>query len=876
MEGEVIESYLDKNVDASKCFRTLFWAPMVIETAKKIHNELELTISLIADFHAKEDDSYQKLETFSNSKKKRYKILGFADSGSAFTQKSFNAVLKSENTKYILHSVLKRHFLFNQLSNNDLENVIESMQAQYVSKGDVIIQEGDQGDVFYILEDGSCTVSKSKEVIGKLQSPSSFGDLALMYNSPRAATITAFTDCDLWSLDREFFKNAIVKSSTKQIVQLSLFLSKIPLFESLGVLTLNQLARSLTKQSYDDQSYIITQGEMGDKFFVLYKGSVKITAICDNGVETYLMSLSQGAVFGERAIIYKEPRAANVIADGEVECYFLESSHFEEMLGGIVDKMKEMNIFRLFRSKGVFSTFNDNFLKKVISSCDRRVVQEGQRLICGEADIALVTDGKMESPLDGAVYAVGDVVGDEGGGGGYSGSYQQLHMVPTAADSTVIVSIAFESIVYVIDRSVLLTLSQQQASSPVPIQTSISHEEHNSSDIYHDEHMLDAQSLSDQFASRRLRQESRSNRLAHPGLISIDSTQELDITNFLGRGSFGNVYLAKHKIHQVLVVIKCLDKTELVRCECSARVTEKEIIALETFCHPFIVQYHGTLLTPQRVCMFFEFCGGGDLWSLLHQRSKPIDTASGASSYGGLPLPQTQQYVAMVVLALEHIHEREYVYRDLKTENCLLTTTGHIKLVEFYLSKRIPYTKDGTLQYRTYTLCGTPDCLAPEIVLYQGHDRAADLWALGVLLFELLCGRPPFEGESEQAVFQRIVQSRKFLSFPSEMDPHSKSFIRRLLNPKPTLRLGILTNGFADIKQHAFFSSSHNIFDNLLHHRCAPLWVPEAVRMSCFDSTAHETILTDIGQVCEDASDPFWPLTTVEDEEDALVGEPEY
>ncbi|KAJ1430467.1 cyclic nucleotide-binding-like protein, partial [Ochromonadaceae sp. CCMP2298] len=166
---------------------------------------------------------------------------------------------QSENTKYNLLAVLKRHFLFSQLRDYELEDVIDVMQAQYVEEAEVIIAEGDQGDLFYILEEGSCEIFIQGESLGLIDSGSSFGDLALMYNCPRAATIRTASDCTLWTLDRVFFRQAMVTSSSNQNVQLSQFLSKITLFESIGVQKLNQLARSLAKQSYDDGQYIIRQ-----------------------------------------------------------------------------------------------------------------------------------------------------------------------------------------------------------------------------------------------------------------------------------------------------------------------------------------------------------------------------------------------------------------------------------------------------------------------------------------------------------------------------------------------------------------------------------------------------------------------------------------
>lgn len=128
-----------------------------------------------------------------------------------------------------------------------------------------------------------------------------------MYNCPRKATVTACTDCVLWTLDRMFFRRAMVTSSSNQNAQLAQFLSKISLFENLSEQTLNQLARSLSKQTFQSGDYIIRQGEIGDRLYVISRGTVRVTITSDNNdQETVLNKLSEGEIFGERALIKKE------------------------------------------------------------------------------------------------------------------------------------------------------------------------------------------------------------------------------------------------------------------------------------------------------------------------------------------------------------------------------------------------------------------------------------------------------------------------------------------------------------------------------------------------------------------------------------------
>eukprot|EP01038_Epipyxis_sp_PR26KG_P013946 gene13946-18703_t len=261
---ELVEGFdSSSNPNPTKEYQTLFWVPMLFQTAKNAENLIEEMLGLIGEFHELDQEQLSQvrrsmLDKRGDKTRRRQQILGDVFD-SEVVRTRVDVVLKSDDCKFILLSVLKRHFLFSQLRDYELDDAIDVMQAMYVEGNETIIQEGDSGDLFYILEEGECEIIKNNESLGTLQSPASFGDLALMYNSPRAATIRSITPCTLWTLDRVFFRQALVTSSSNQNVQLSQFLSKITLFQNIGIQNLNQLARSLTKQTYEEGEYIIKQ-----------------------------------------------------------------------------------------------------------------------------------------------------------------------------------------------------------------------------------------------------------------------------------------------------------------------------------------------------------------------------------------------------------------------------------------------------------------------------------------------------------------------------------------------------------------------------------------------------------------------------------------
>ena len=792
-----------------KEYQSLFWVPMLYQTAESATMIVEGMLDDIADFYQSNgDDNTRKSmlqmeerdQDDGGPKKRREQILGDDSLGNEVVATRVEVVTKSDDTVFTILSVLKSHFLFSKLHDYELEDVVDSMIDEQFEEGDDVIIEGEVGDKYYILEEGSCDIIINSETVGQLPKASSFGDLALMYNSPRAATIRASMDCTCWSLEKKFFRQAMVTSSSNQTGNLATFLGKLKLFESLNMVSLSQLAKSLTLKTYNAGDYIITQGEIGENFYVIYKGKVRITKTGDDGVEIPLITLGEGAVFGERALIKKEPRAANVIADGSTECYSLAKDDFANMLGGIISQMNELNNMRILRSCPVFTELSDRSLQKVRELVKNREMFSGQRLLCDSNNLFIILEGQVISP-DGEVFKVGSVVGD---------------LTVNADDVTPSVTCkSDEATIGILARNMMLEQIEAQK---------------NGDDIDEiEEHVAENADPEDEALEKLqknldIRKESAAKRIRSVQEYVCRDLLDLEIVKPLGKGTFGNVYLAKHKGTGKTMALKCLDKQVLVKASQGAYV-KRECEALYNLFHPFIANYYGVFVVPRKVIFAIENVPGLELWSYLYDKDRKEKGA-----HGGLPILNATLYLAQIVLALEHIHHLGFAYRDLKSENMLFDSKGYIKVVDFGFAKSVPFfNKTGEVQYRTFTLCGTPDYMAPEVVLTQGHDKSADYWALGCLCYEMLKASTPFESMSQKRTFEKIVRSQKFLAFPTTFDPHMKSFIRRLMHPKAALRIGALQNGFGDIKEHAIFNTKGagtTSFDSLLNYEVEMPFVP--------------------------------------------------
>jgi serine/threonine protein kinase len=254
---------------------------------------------------------------------------------------------------------------------------------------------------------------------------------------------------------------------------------------------------------------------------------------------------------------------------------------------------------------------------------------------------------------------------------------------------------------------------------------------------------------------------------------------ELGVT--LGTGSFGRVRFVTHKSTGTHWALKMLKKAEVIRLQqVEHMLSEKSILACLD--HPFIVKLAGTFQDAKYLYMCLEYVVGGEFFTHLRKAGR-FDNNTG------------KFYAAQVVLIFEYLHQQDFIYRDLKPENLLLDQEGYLKITDFGFAKRVAF--------KTYTLCGTPEYIAPEVLLNKGHGKGVDWWTLGILMYEMLAGQPPFVDDDPMGIYQQILAGK--LNFPRYFDRNAKSLIKKLLTADLTKRYGCLKGGADDVKKHKWF-----------------------------------------------------------------------
>lgn len=677
-------------------------------------------------------------------------------------------------------------------------------EPENFSPKDVIIRQGDPGDEFFVIREGEANVyvktdAETKQV-ATLQAGDYFGENALLRDEPRTATIVAESPMKTFKIRRDKFQqlglNEKLQFGTRRAVssgtqtklkakeptpkteaEVKLIAEAIRNNENLS--SMNALPESKIKAMVDvmwrerikAQTMVVQEGDLeADYFYVIQDGRFEVSRIDhedpDNperaamGIEpkTQVVNmLSKGHTFGELALLYFCPRAANVKALTDSTVWVIDRGNFKEILMQVVESKLEEFVGYLDNVPMLSALLaNEKFelanaLVELHFYEGETVVQQGEKgntfFIMFQGMVNVHKDGVLVSQMEASIAR---------GTAHYFGEFALLENEIRQGTVTVVSPTAK---MFVLDRDSFNALLGPLKEILQKRKSGLQSENAKASD-----------------------EGGKSN-------FGLDQQEriyfrDLKRVGLLGVGGFSKVELFEHVKYQTYA-LKSMDKGLIKRMNIYEHVlNEKNTLVMTN--HPFIVKLHETYSDDQYVHFLLEACLGGEVYGAYNKQGL----------YGSED--HSKFCLASVALALEHLHERKIIYRDLKPENVLLTSHGFIKLTDFGLAKFVIG--------KTYTTCGTPEYFAPEVISSTGQSLALDWWTFGVMVFELMTGKTPFESAYPMQVYAKVSKGVNHVYFPNNILGTVEGLVRTLLRSEPMERLPMRPGGLMNLRTSKWFS----------------------------------------------------------------------
>eukprot|EP00448_Togula_jolla_P001577 CAMPEP_0170603096 /NCGR_PEP_ID=MMETSP0224-20130122/18735_1 /TAXON_ID=285029 /ORGANISM="Togula jolla, Strain CCCM 725" /LENGTH=816 /DNA_ID=CAMNT_0010927965 /DNA_START=45 /DNA_END=2491 /DNA_ORIENTATION=+ len=595
------------------------------------------------------------------------------------------------------HSLLQQALLRNEDLNvfcplNDYlcEQMIGVAWKETLKAGVKICREGFQGGYFYVVQEGSLTVSDKGHELGCLEKGSSFGEVALLYHAPHEHTITASTDVTLWIIDRTSFKNIVMKLTNEKINKRAKQLEAMTVFLDLKPEERFELSKALQTLRFVEGDVMIKEGSPASWFYILQEGEVCVTEA------------------GRKRTVAAHPS----------------------------------------QSMGKMPSWIQSFARSVSTP-------ECVQLAWGQE--ALISDAPM------------------------------CYTVTVTSKSAVVLGLQRSTLEWLLGPLDDLERNRKNAVGAFHLDTNMKISEK----IREEREQMKKGFKTVGSSASWLSVESalaQSTRLRIP-TEKIDR-HDLVKVGLLGGGGWGAVELVEHRVTGETYALKTVSKGLIAEHSMEPSIFNERNAYLMTD-SPFIIKLHACYNSPQNVSFLLEAALGGDLSHLFHNKH-----IRGCEKH-------VRFYAGCVVFAIEHLHAQRIVYRDLKPENLLLDLRGYIKLTDMGLAKFVVG--------KTFTTCGTPYYFAPEMASSAGHSVALDWWQFGVLLYELIGGRPPFKPKLDKKhpevmdIVKLVMKGIDHVSFDGAKFGHdSKDLIIKLCRERPCERLPMLPNGAAALRKHRF------------------------------------------------------------------------
>ena len=732
----------------------------------------------------------------------------------------------------LLYNIINKHFFLQTLTNQAKNEIIISMSLYSIKEGKTLYTQGSIGNYWYIVQSGQLNKLMDDKLISTINAGDSFGEHALMNNSPRTYTVVAVTECKLWVLKRQVFRKILEFIFTLNYEQNMKFLDgiNIPLDSTIKSI----MASNLIQEIYTKGQYICKEGEVGSCMYIIKEGEVECIK-----KDKVIRVLKQGDNFGQKALLENAKRSLDVRAKTDVKIYSISSSFFETQFG---ENFREHLYFSFistaFINSSSFNKINPKMISKTFGFFSFRSLKNGELVypkdqrVCEklcvvlEGNIIDKTINKVEAKRYEILFEKQLVEGSEEIikhdllaepdcilaeidfdkfkeelGGDLNIAHTKSNQLKSFGNISLFRILSDEKIEFLQNN---LKIEKFHNGKKIITQGEVGNKlyiiKSGRVDFFVNSRYIRSLGDGDDFGAKSLilSSDKRTATAIANGDVQCytltakvfksileenlyeyftykfaleDNTIELkDLDNIkeLGSGTFGNVNLVRSKKNKQFYAIKALDLEQIKKENLESCVELEKNVLLKTD-HPFIMKMVKYLKDENYIFFINEYIKGKELWDVIRD-------------IGLLNKEQTQFYVASMLLAINHLHKKKIIYRDIKPENVMVSVKGYIKIIDFGTVKEI--------EDRTSTVIGTSHYMAPEITKGEGYSFEVDIWSIAICMYEFFCGKLPFGEDLEDPMDIYRAVCKEELSFPNFVnDEKYMALLHKMLKKNPTQRL---------------------------------------------------------------------------------------
>lgn len=757
----------------------------------------------------------------------------------------------------MIRIAFSKQLMFRDLNEDSVEVIIEQMKLFEFDMGSTVYKLGSIANNFYVVASGKLEVLAGSQRISLLKRGECFGEQALSHHGQRNTTVRTLEYVELWGLDRIAFRKAVeawIKANYEENLR---FINSVKLFSCLTPQQKSVLVEALSSHRFESNQVIVRENEPGDLFFLIKEGTVACT---QQGTE--IRRMTRGEFFGEQALLYDTLRTATVTALSTVKCASIGRDMLMQVLGRNLQEVIYLNSVRITIEKSQYlGRLNQEQIEAIIQVAEVKQFNQGEIVISPNdygQKIWMILKGSIAGSM---LFKKFDVIGEAEMFDDLcldlSENFEALSEVwvamltkqqlETAIDGDFKTIIVYNEAISAMRRiSILRNLTKNHKKKLIPLISAKNFEAGatifsqgdasdclfivkagiaavalegkviryiNENSIFGERGLLDKMPRSvkthavtplqcwvlDRDAFESILDENAHEKLTLQMRLQDASIELSDLVpiRLLGEGMFGVVFQVSYKGFSY--AIKGVNRFKVMKYDNYESLQNERELLLQVE-HPFIMKLVKTFKDDDWIYFLTEYIKGADMFDVIRQ-------------IGHISESMAQFYIGCLLSALRYLHSRSIVYRDLKPENIIIDSEGYPKLVDFGTAKKIVG--------RTFTLVGTPHYMAPEVITSQGYGFAVDYWAIGVILFELVCGVLPFgQTHSEPyAIYEEVLQG-KFAFSPSMQEKRClRELITMLLSRNPSVRLALAEH----LPSHSWFSSidwvksrQHNLEDRVV------------------------------------------------------------